>query len=229
MNQHGAILPEGSAKSLVLVWFVGHNGRTPALAGQQRGIQPALGVEVVGEDVPRTQEVRMSVAMPRPMTRGVVFIHSTPTALCPHITWALESVLGERVNLDWTRQPAGPGLVRTELSWTGEPGTGARVASTLRGWDNLRYEVTEEPSPGADGSRWSHTPSLGIHHTWTSASGDAVVNEDRLRTAVAISKGNPDVLSLEIDLLLGAAWDEELEPFRYAGDGAPVRWLHKVG
>ncbi|MEV1179203.1 DUF3145 family protein, partial [Nonomuraea sp. NPDC049784] len=21
-------------------------------------------------------------------------------------------------------------------------------------------------------------------------------------------------------------WDEELEPFRYAGDGAPVRWLH---
>ena len=171
----------------------------------------------------------MSVAMPRPTTRGVVFIHSTPTALCPHITWALESVLGQRVNLDWTRQPAGPGLVRTELSWTGETGTGARLASTLRGWDNLRYEVTEEPSPGADGSRWSHTPSLGIHHTWTSASGDAVVNEDRLRTAVAISKGNPDVLSLEIDLLLGAAWDEELEPFRYAGDGAPVRWLHKVG
>ncbi|MGK3945529.1 DUF3145 family protein, partial [Streptomyces caeruleatus] len=26
-------------------------------------------------------------------TRGVVFIHSTPTALCPHITWALESAL----------------------------------------------------------------------------------------------------------------------------------------
>ncbi|MEV1173844.1 DUF3145 family protein, partial [Nonomuraea sp. NPDC049784] len=25
---------------------------------------------------------------------------------------------------------------------------------------------------------------------------------------------------------LGRPWDEELEPFRYAGDGAPVRWLH---
>ncbi|MBA3266088.1 MAG: DUF3145 family protein, partial [Nocardioidaceae bacterium] len=24
------------------------------------------------------------------------------------------------------------------------------------------------------------------------------------------------------------AWDEALEPFRYAGDGAPVRWLHHV-
>jgi hypothetical protein len=28
--------------------------------------------------------------------------------------------------------------------------------------------------------------------------------------------------------LLGSAWDEELEPFRCAGDGAPVRWLHEV-
>jgi hypothetical protein len=29
-------------------------------------------------------------------------------------------------------------------------------------------------------------------------------------------------------VLLGRAWDDELEPFRYAGDGAPVRWLHEV-
>ena len=32
-----------------------------------------------------------------------------------------------------------------------------------------------------------------------------------------------------LDLALGRAWDDELEPFRYAGDGAPVRWLHQVG
>ena len=24
------------------------------------------------------------------------------------------------------------------------------------------------------------------------------------------------------------AWDEELEPFRLAAEGAPVRWLHRV-
>jgi hypothetical protein len=35
-------------------------------------------------------------------------------------------------------------------------------------------------------------------------------------------------LSDALSALLGRAWDEELEPFRYAGDGAPVRWLHKV-
>ena len=88
--------------------------------------------------------------------------------------------------------------------------------------------MTEEPSPGTDGSRSSHTPTLGIHHTWVSASGDAMVNEDRLRAAIAQSQGDPHELQREIDRLLGADWDDELEPFRYAGDGAPVRWLHKV-
>lgn len=171
----------------------------------------------------------MSVAMSRVMTRGVVFIHSTPTALCPHIAWALEGVLGTHVGLDWTTQPLAPRLVRTEFSWVGEAGTGARLASAMRGWENLRYEVTEEPSPGSDGSRWSHTPDLGIHHTWTAANGDAMVNEDRLRAAVDSADGDPVLLQREIDAILGSRWDDELEPFRYAGEGALVRWLHKVG
>jgi hypothetical protein len=175
------------------------------------------------------EEVRMSVAMPRATTRGVVFIHSTPSALCPHITWALESLLGNRVDLDWTVQPAGPSLMRAEFSWTGEAGTGAKIASALRGWDNLRYEVTEEPSLGCDGSRWAHTPSLGIHHAWISASGDTVVNEDRLREVVALAQGAPDAVIDMLDELLGTDWDTELEVFRHAGEGAPVRWLHKVG
>ncbi len=171
----------------------------------------------------------MSVAMPRVTTRGVVFIHSTPTALTPHITWALESVLDGRVAIDWTPQPAGAALVRAEVAWAGVQGTGAKLASALRGWDNLRYEVTEEPSAGVDGSRWSHTPALGIHHTWTSASGDAVINEDRLREVLRLSQGSPEAMAEMVEELLGTDWDAELEPFRYAGDGAPVRWLHKVG
>jgi Protein of unknown function (DUF3145) len=171
----------------------------------------------------------VSFLTPRVMSQGVVFIHSTPPALCPHIAWTLESVIGQRVALDWTRQPLGPKLLRAEMSWAGEAGTGGTVASALRGWDNLRYEVTEEPSPGNDGSRWSHTPSLGIHHAWTSVHGDAVINEDRLRAAMSVSKGDSTVLVRELDLLLGLAWDDELEPFRQAGEGATVRWLHMVG
>ncbi|WP_288798194.1 DUF3145 domain-containing protein [uncultured Arsenicicoccus sp.] len=164
-----------------------------------------------------------------PTTRGVVFIHSASTAMCPHVAWALEGVLGTAVTLDWTSQPADARLRRTEVNWVGPAGTGAALASALRGWDSLRYEVSEDPSPGCDGSRWAHTPDLGLHHTWICASGDAVVNEDRLRHALAQAQGDPRVLAEIVDQILGAPWDAELEAYREAGDGAPVRWLHKVG
>lgn len=162
------------------------------------------------------------------LTRGVLFVHSAPRALCPHIEWATGSVLGARVSLDWTPQPAAPGLFRAEYSWMAPPGTGARLTSAIRGWTHLRYEVSEEPSLGVDGGRWSHTPELGIFHAVTDAHGNTVVPEDRIRSAMAHL---PDVAKVkqELDLALGQAWDDELEPFRYAGAGAPVRWLHRVG
>lgn len=171
----------------------------------------------------------MSATRTAPNTRGVLFVHSTPAALCPHVQWALESVLGQRVRLEWTAQPVLPGSLRTELTWSGPAGTGARLASALRGWDHVRYEVTEDPAPGSDGSRWTYTPELGIHHTWMSASGETVVNEDRLRTALRASNGDPHLFAFEMEALLGSDWDAELEPFRYAGDGAPAQWLHRVG
>jgi hypothetical protein len=162
------------------------------------------------------------------MTRGMVFIHSTPTALCPHIGWALEGVLDTRVALDWTPQPAQAATMRTEFAWTGEQGTGAQLASAMRGWDGLRYEVVEEASRGSDGARWTHTPALGIHHARLSANGDVVVNEDRLRALLADARGNLGAFTAEVDRAIGSAWDAELERFRHAGEGAPVTWLHKV-
>ena len=171
----------------------------------------------------------MSAVMPRVMTRGVVFIHSTPTALCPHIAWALEGVLDTRVSLDWVPQPASAGTMRTEFSWTGEAGTGAVIASAMRGWDGLRYEVVEEASRGSDGMRWTHTPGLGIHQARLSANGDVVVNEDRVRAILEQAAGDAGALTRELDRALGSAWDEELEVFRHAGEGAPPTWLHKVG
>ena len=171
----------------------------------------------------------MSVAMPRMLTRGVVLVHSTPSALTPHIQWALDAALGQRVSVAWIRQPAAPGLMRTEVSWHGEPGTGAAIASALRGFDGVRYEITEEPSPGCDGSRWQHTPHLGIHHATMSAAGEAMVSEGQLREVVTLAMGSPEAMREMVDELLGKDWDDELEPFRYAGEGAPVRWLHKVG
>ncbi len=162
------------------------------------------------------------------ITRGVLFVHSAPRALCPHLEWAASDVLGGRVALDWIEQPAGPGLLRAEHSWQGAQGTGARLASAFRGWASLRYEVTEEPSPAADGARWSHTPSLGIFHAVTDAHGNVMVPEDRIRAAL-LDNHDHRALRDALDLALGQAWDDELEPFRYAGAGAPVRWLHRVG
>ena len=161
-------------------------------------------------------------------TRGVVYIHSTTSALCPHVEWALAGVLGMRVTLDWTPQTAEPGLWRAELSWQGEAGMSAQLASALRGWVQLRYEVTEEPSPGNEGARYSYTPALGLFHAITGVHGDLMVPEDRLRAAMLGAASTGTSFDEAMGKLLGQPWDDELETFRWAGEGAPVRWLHQV-
>jgi Protein of unknown function (DUF3145) len=161
-------------------------------------------------------------------TRGVVYVHSTTSALCPHVEWALAGVLGMRVTLDWTPQPAEPGLWRAELSWQGAPGISSQLASALRGWVQLRYEVTEEPSPGNEGARYSYTPALGLFHAITGVHGDLMVPEDRLRAAMLSADATGTSFEDALGKLLGQPWDDELETFRWAGEGAPVRWLHQV-
>jgi hypothetical protein len=162
------------------------------------------------------------------VTRGVVFVHSAPAALCPHVEWAIAGVLGDHVGLDWTPQPAQPAAYRAELSWQGAAGTGARLASAMRGWEQVRYEITEEASAGGEGERYSYTPTLGIFHAVMGLHGDIVVPEDRLRFAMIEAEQGNAPLAPALEQLLGKAWDDELESFRYAGDGAPVRWLHQV-
>ncbi|SDZ82498.1 Protein of unknown function [Bowdeniella nasicola] len=161
-------------------------------------------------------------------TRGVVFVHSAPKVLAPHVEWALGAVLNMPVQMQWTDQPALSGMLRAEYSWVGPVGAGAQLASAIRGWEHLRYEVTEEASLGVDGSRWSHTPDLGIFHAHIDSVGNMLVPEDRIRAAME-SHTDAGALRAELNLALGQAWDDELEPFRYAGAGAPVRWLHRVG
>ncbi len=160
--------------------------------------------------------------------RGVLYVHSAPSALCPHIEWAAGGVLGVAVSADWTPQPAQAGTYRTELSWGGDSGSAAALASVLRGWNQLRFEVTEDPSSGTEGARFSYTPELGVFHAVTGLHGDIMIPEDRLRAAVVKAALGDATLLHEIDKLLGKPWDDELETFRQAGDGAPVRWLHQV-
>ena len=160
---------------------------------------------------------------------GVLYVHSAPPALCPHVEWAVAGIVGAPVGMPWVGQPASPGAMRAELAWQARPGTAGEIASALAGWNRLRFEVTEDSSPGCDGVRHCYTPDLGIFTAVTAANGDIVVPENRLRAAMTLAlQAGLASLEDEFGRLLGTAWDNELEPFRRAADGAPVRWLNAV-
>jgi hypothetical protein len=171
---------------------------------------------------------------------GALYVHSAPPALCPHIEWAVAGIVGAPVSMPWVGQPAAPGALRAEITWHARPGTAGAIASALAGWNRLRFEVTEDSSPGCDGVRHCYTPDLGLFTAVTSANGDIMVSEDRLRSVMQLvartqnqpppnQQGVTATLEDELGRLLGTAWDNELEPFRRAADGAPVRWLNATG
>jgi Ni,Fe-hydrogenase III component G len=56
-----------------------------------------------------------------------------------------------------------------------------------------------------------------------------VVAEDRIRSAMETAGSDAFELHRELRVVLGQAWDDELEPFRQASGENPVIWLHKVG
>ncbi|MCU0277901.1 MAG: DUF3145 domain-containing protein [Candidatus Nanopelagicales bacterium] len=155
--------------------------------------------------------------------RGVVFIHSCPRALLSHVEWAVQRAVERTHPYEWTAQPIQNGMSRCEIHWFGDSGAAAQIASALRGFPNLRFEITED-SPSGCGERFCFTPTLGMFRAVTGSSGDILVNEQRLR---ALLDGGEDLASGLADLL-GQAWDDELEAFRMAGDSS-VRWLTRVG
>ena len=161
--------------------------------------------------------------------RGMVYIHSAPPALCPHVEWALAGVLGVPVNLSWTPQPAAPTTRRAEYSWSAPGGTGARLASSLNSWQQLRFEVTEDFSAASEGHRWSYTPGLGLFYAATGVHGDIMIGEERIKNAMLGETLGREPVTVALDRLLGRPRDDELEIFRHAGDDVPVRWLHRVG
>lgn len=160
--------------------------------------------------------------------RGVLFVHSSPRAVCPHLEWAVGRAIDRAVNFDWVDQPVLRSTQRTEFHWQGKPGDGALIASALRGWEHVRFEVSEDPSPESDGARWMHTPDLGVFVSQTDSLGNLVVSEDRMKSALQRS-ADVNELRAELCALLGKQWDDELEPFRHASDAVSVTWLHQVG
>ena len=154
---------------------------------------------------------------------GLVVIHSAPTALRQHIEWGLNSLLGAPQNIFWRDQPLAPGTVRTTLEFRAPVGTAAKIATALKNWHYLRFEVSEIGNQGGDLFRG--TPELGIHRATVDAVGTILVSESILRSALA----HFDELEIreKLELALGSAWDAELEPYRGV-DLQEVQRLHAI-
>ena len=97
--------------------------------------------------------------------------------------------------------------------------------------DAARYADTSGYQ--SDGERYMYVPGLGVFRATASASGDLTVTEGRLRSVLSRVMGGPTAamghaLRDALDDLLGTAWDTDLEPYRHAGEGAPVVRLTQV-
>jgi hypothetical protein len=180
--------------------------------------------------------VTVSTGMPaRPSAAVRLSVLACPAPLCPHLEFALSALLEAPVALRWVEQPGQPGALMSTVELTGTPGLAGRIAARLRALGPVRYEVLEDasaPPAAADAERYSYTPDLGLFRTSLAANGDVVVTEGRLRELLAASHRRADgaaTLAHGLERLLGTVWDEELEPLRRGGDGAPISWLRRTG
>ena len=78
--------------------------------------------------------------------------------------------------------------------------------------------------------RYCYTPDLGIFTAVTGGQRRHHGPGEPAPRRPDAGSARAGVASLEdeLDRLLGTAWDNELEPFRRAADGAPVRWLSAI-
>ena len=168
----------------------------------------------------------------RTSAKGVLFCHAIPRAVVPHAVWAIRDALGvapgTAFDLDWTPQPVAPGSMRATLSFTGRPGTAARLVSALRVMPDAYFEVTEEAGVDREGERYSYTPMLGLYRATIGVHGDIFVHEERLRALLAVARDSNVDIAAGIAHLIGQDWDAELEPYRTATCDTPVRVLHHV-
>ena len=136
--------------------------------------------------------------------RGFLSIHSCPMALIRHVEWSIESILG-RVQIDWRTQPLDAGTQRTQLEWRANKDSSSELASALKSWHYLRFEITY------GNQMFRHTPDLGMHRSQIDEIGNIVITENQIKFALAKSD---DAMRNALDVALGTEWEVELERFR---------------
>jgi hypothetical protein len=156
---------------------------------------------------------RLTTPSNRQQVRGFLTIHSTPSALRHHIDWAIQAVLGTWVKPTWSPQPLIPGSYRTQLEFRDRQGAAAELASSLRSWHYLNFEVIENTDNG--GELFRCTPELGIHRALVDQTGAVILSENQLDTVLKNSFDEESIRDA-IAGLLGNSWEQELDRFRSA-------------
>ena len=143
--------------------------------------------------------------------RGALTINSAPSPLRAHIEWALADLLGVSTRCEWTLQALKAGTYKCTLTWRDRAGVAAAVASALRSWHYLYFEVQEDTNSG--GELFRFTPELGIHRAITDLSGAVVISENQIN-AVLIKNFDEDSIRNGLALVMGNDWENVLEHFR---------------
>ena len=147
------------------------------------------------------------------VSHGHIAIYSAPKAVLAHVQWSINEVLGKPHELTWQIQPLMVGTWRAQLSWNGLLGSGAKLASALRGWHYLKFEIYEAAMKGSDGSLYMFTTELGLFRSNVGPHGDIMINEHQLQRILEANIKESDICE-EVEKLLGKPWNEVLEPFR---------------
>ena len=125
-------------------------------------------------------------------------------ALIRHVEWSIESILGN-VEINWRNQPLDAGTQRTQVEWRSNKDFSAELASALKSWHYLRFEIT------FGGEFFRHTPDLGMHRSNIDEVGNILVTENQIK--FAMSKTD-DSMREALNVAIGTEWEVELERFR---------------
>jgi hypothetical protein len=110
-------------------------------------------------------------------------------------------------------QPLSAGTYACEINWRARKPRASKIASTLKSWHFIRFDVREFPTEGGEGVLYRCTPDLGLHQAVTASTGDVMIHENRI---VSIMKSSMSYEKLRdaLNQALGTEWDEELECYR---------------
>lgn len=145
------------------------------------------------------------------IVNGTLVIYSAPSALRTHIEWAIASVLGAGIEINWRPQINFVGTYRSEISWRDLAGSGAKLSSALASWYYLRFEIFEVSADS--GELFRFIPGLGIQRNQTDSVGNILVTDTQINH-VLTNSFEEDELRSAFNKILGKPWEDVLEPLR---------------